>query len=50
MKSKTFKKRFPNITFQNIALALQQYHNMSVDAETLEQDYDIVQLFFQTFK
>jgi hypothetical protein len=50
MKSKTFKKRFPNITFQNIALDLKQYHNMSVDVETLEQDYDIVQLFFQTFK
>ncbi|MBE0700912.1 MAG: hypothetical protein IH571_04425 [Acholeplasmataceae bacterium] len=50
IKSKEFKKRFPSITFENLAIALQQNHKMVVDAETLEEDYDVIQKFFRIFK
>ena len=49
LKSQAFKKSFSTITFQNLAIALQQNHDMSVDAIELEKEYDDIQLFFKTF-
>lgn len=50
LKFKNFKKRFPSITFENLAISLQTNHNMSVDAQSLEDDYDIIQNFIQIFR
>lgn len=50
IKSKKFRNRFPSISFEKLAIALKKNHKMTVDAEILEDDYDVIQNFFRIFK